>query len=161
MFDFDQYCLAAAVLFTALSLRQFRKINIVMLVNFLLFALADKLAPNDQLMILQIAYVLIGGLTVISLVKLKASPPLFVTSFLFSVYNLSIISEIVLFGSIGFHENFIVVAHSQMIIELVIMFLMSWGGFYVCRGLYSKSNYIDHIDRFFRVGSRLGSQGLT
>ena len=161
MFDFDQYCLAVAVLLTALSLRQFRIINVVMLVNFLLFALADKLAPNDQLMILQIAYVLIGGLTVISLVKLKASPPLFVTSFLFSVYNLSIISEIVLFGSIGFHENFIVVAHSQMIIELVIMFLMSWGGLYVCRGLYPKSNYIHFVDRFFRSGIRLGGQRLA
>ena len=161
MFDFDHISIAVAVLLTALSLRQFRKINMVMLANFWLFALTDKLVPDDQLMILQTSYVLIGGLTVKLLVDLKASPPLFVTTFLFSLYNFGIISEIVLFGQGAMYNNFVIVAQSQMIIELMIMFLMSWGGLYVCRGLYSKSDYIDHIDRLFRAGFRLGSKGLT
>lgn len=150
-----------AVLFTALSLRQFRIINIIMLVNFGLFALADKLAGVDQLMILHAAYLLVGGLTVISLVTLKASPPLFITTFLFSLYNLGVISEIVFFGQGEIYNNFVVVAQAQMIIELLIMFMMSWGGLYVFRRLYSKSNYIHLVDRFFRSGVRLDGQRLA
>ena len=161
MLDFDQITIAVAVLFTALSLRQFRIINIVILVNFGLFALADKLASIDQLMILHTSYVIISGLTVVSLVKLKASPPLYVTIFLFSLYNLGIISEIALFGQGEIYNNFVVVAQSQMIIELLIMFITGVGGLYVCRRLYSKSDYIHIVDRFFRSGLRLGNGWTT
>jgi len=163
--DLDQIFIAVAALFAAMSLRQFRLINIVLLLNFVLFnitshyilaALEDKPA-----MILHAVYVLIGGLTVMSLVKLKASPPIYITSFLFSVYNLSIVSEFVFFGSIGFHDNFIAVAKTQMVIELLIMFITGVGGLYVCRGLYSKSNYIRFINEFFRSGTWLGNQRLT
>lgn len=150
-----------AVILTALSLRQFRLINIVMLANFGLFALTDKLVPDDQLMILQTAYVIIGCVTVISLVTLKASPPLYVTILAFTGYNLGIVSEILFFGQIGIHANFITVAHSQMIIELLIMFITGVGGLYVCRGLYPRIDYIHHISRFFRAGPRLGNQGLA
>jgi uncharacterized membrane protein YuzA (DUF378 family) len=163
--DFDQITIVVAAILAALSLRQFRIINIVLLLNFILFEITSHyiLAALDgkPAMILHAAYVLIGGLTVISLVKLKASPPLFVTAFLFSVYNLSIVSEFVFFGSVGFHDNFIVVAQAQMIIELLIMFLMSRGGLYVCRGLYPKSNYIHFVDRFFRSGIRVFNRGIA
>ena len=154
-----------AVILTAVSLRQFRLINVVLLLNFSAFYFSSiyilEALNGKPAMILHATYVLIGGLTVISLVILKASPPLFVTSFLFSVYNLSIVSEFIFFGSIGFHDNFIVVAQAQMIIELLIMFLMGSGGLYVCRGLYPKSNYIHLIDRFFRSSVRLDGQGLA
>ena len=165
MFDFDQYCIAVAALFAALSLRQFWLINIVLLLNFLAFYITShyilEALDGKPAMILHAVYVLIGGVTVISLVKLKAAPPLFVTSFLFSVYNLSIVSEFVFIGSVGFHDNFIIVAQAQMVIELLLMFLMSWGGLYVCRGLYSKSNYIHLIDRFFRSGVRVCSRSIA
>jgi len=163
--DLDQIFIAVAAIFAALSLRQFRLISIVLLLNFVLFNITQHyiLAAlgGKPAMILHAAYVLIGGLTVISLVKLKASPPLFITSFLFSVYNLSIVSEFVFFGSIGFHDNFIAVAKTQMVIELLIMFMMSRGGLYVCRRLYSKSDYIHIVDRFFRSGLRLGNGWTT
>ena len=154
-----------AALFAALSLRQFRIINLVLLANFLAFEITSycilEALSGKPAMILHATYVLIGGITVISLVKLKASPPLFVTSFLFSGYNLSIVSEFIFFGSVGFFDNFKIVAHSQMIIELLIMFLMSWGGLNVCRGLYSKSNYIRTVNRFFRSGVGLGDKGFA
>ena len=147
-----------AVILTALSLRQFRFINIVMLANFGLFALTDKLVPDDQLMILQTAYVIIGCVTVISLVALKASPPLYVTILAFTGYNIGIISEILFFGQVGMHANFITVAHSQMIIELSIMFITGVGGLYVYRRLYPAADYIHIINRLFRVGPRMGSE---
>ena len=154
-----------AAILAALSLREFRLINFVLLLNFLTFEITShyilEALNGKPAMILHAAYVLIGGLTVISLVKLKASPPLFVTNFLFAVYNLSIVSEYVYLGSIGFHDNFEIVANSQMIIELLIMFLMSWGGCYVCRGLYPKSDYIHTLNRFFRSSVRLDGTGMA
>jgi hypothetical protein len=163
--DFDQISIVVAVILTAFSLRQFRLINLVMLANFALFNItAHYLIPllsDKPAMILHAAYVLIGGITVISLVKLKASPPLFITSLLFSVYNLSIVSEFIYFGPLGLHGNFAAVAKAQIIIELLIMFLMSRGGLYVCRGLYTEPNYIHFVDRFFKSGLRMGCQGYT
>ena len=165
MFDLDYIFIAVAAILAALSLQQFRLINIVLLLNCILFEITShyilEALNGKPAMILHAVYVLIGGLTVISLVKLKASPPLFVTSFLFSVYNLSIVSEFVFIGSVGFHDNFIVVAQAQMVIELLLMFLMSWGGFYVCRGLYPKSNYIHIVNRFFRSSVRVRNWSAT
>lgn len=112
-------------------------------------------------MILHAVYVVISGITVMLLVKLKASPPLFLATFLFSVYNLAIVGEFIFYGSVGFFDNFKAVASSQMIIELLIMFATGLGGLYVCRGLHSKSDYISLINHFFRAGIRLGNQRLT
>jgi len=106
-------------------------------------------------MILHAVYVVISGLTVTLLVKLKASPPLFLTTFIFSVYNLAIVGEFVLYGSVGFHDYFKAIASSQMIIELLIMLSMGIGGLYVCGGLCSKSNYIRSVNRLFRSRIRL------
>jgi len=160
--DFDQYCLAVAALFAALSLRQFRLVNFVMLANFTIYKITSHyilaVLNGKPAMILHAAYMVISGLTVILLVNLKASPPLFVTTLLFSGYNLAIVSEYLFFGPIGFHSNFEVVAQSQMIIELMIMFITSVGGLYVCRGLYPRANYIHIINRLFRVGPRMGSE---
>ncbi len=165
MADFDQYCIAVAAILAALSLRQFRLINFIMFVNFALFYIASyyilEALNGKPAMILHAVYVLISGLTVGLLVELKASLALYVTTFLFSLYNLSIVGEYTYFGSVGFFDNFKVVAHSQMIIELLVMFITGVGGLYVYRGLRPKSDYIRTIDRFFRIGPRLGIEGLS
>jgi len=163
--DFDQICVAVAVILAALSLRQFRMINMLLALNFTLFELSShfilSFLAGRPSMILHAIYVLIGGLTVISLVKLKSAPPLFITTFLFSVYNLAIVSEFVFLGSLGFHDNFEIVARTQMIIELLIMCLTGVGGLYVFRGLLPKSNYIHRINELFRSSVRMGGKRLA
>jgi len=166
VFDFDHISIAVAVILAALSLRQFRRINSVMLANFLLFeAVSEVMALNipeeDRLFPLHSSYAAIGCVTVISLVVLKASPPLYVTILLFTGYNIGIVSEILFFGQVGIHANFIQVAHSQMIIELLIMFITGVGSRYVYRGLYPTANYIHSINRFFRVGRRVCNRGIA
>lgn len=160
MFDFDHISIAVAVILTALSLRQFRRINIIMTANFLLFeAVSEIMALNipeeERLFPLHASYAAIGCVTVVSLVVLKASPPLYVTILAFTGYNIGIVSEVLFFGQVGIHANFIQVAHSQMIIELLIMFITGVGGLYVYRGLYPAANYLHSINRFFRVGPRV------
>lgn len=165
MIDFDHICILVAVILAAISMRQFRLVNLLLLSNFILFELAAyfilPILAGRPSMILHAVYVVIGGLTVISLVKLKASPPLFLATFLFSVYNLGTVGEFIFYGSVGFHANFESIAKAQMIIELLIMFLMGVGGLYVFRGLYSKSDYIHSVNKLFRVSPRLGYQGIS
>jgi len=165
MLDFAQVCILTAFILAVFSIQGYRLIATVLFVNFMLFK-AAALSPLQELGYpLHVAYVIISGLTVVALVRLKTSPPLYVIMFLFSVYNLLVVIEYPMYDyfgyTIGFYDNFIPVARANMIIELIFMFLISKGSAYVWSMFRPDRKYHYFIDRFFSHSWRMGSKRLA
>lgn len=165
MIDFAQLCILAAFILAAFSIQGYRLIATVLFANFMAFEAAASTGLQELGAPLHVAYVIISGLTVVALVHLKASPPLYVIMFLFSVYNLMIVIEYPMYDyfgfTVGFYDNFIPVARANMIIELLFMFLISKGSAYVWSLFRPNSKYNYFIDRFFSDCWRVGHKGLV
>jgi len=169
MLDFAQFCILTAFLLAVFSIQGYRLIATVLFVNFMLFeAVATTMLNawgNAATVPLHAAYTVIAGLTVLALVHLKASPPLYVIMFLFSVYNLVIVIEFPFYDyfgfTLGFHDNFISVARANMIFELTFMFVISKGPAYVWSKFRPNRKYHYFIDRFFSHSWRMGSKRLA
>ena len=167
--DFAQVCILAAFVLAVFSIRGYRLIATILFINFMLFeafavtmieALGDKVTLP-----LHMVYVVISGLTVLTLVYLRASPALYTIMLLYSVYNLMIVIEFPFFDRFGFalgiHDNFKPVARTQMAIELLFMLLISKWSAYVWNKFRPNSKYHYFIDRFFSDCWRMGGKRLV
>jgi len=169
MLDFAQVCILTAFILAVFSIRGYRLIAMVLFVNFMVFEASAntilKALGDAPAWPLHAVYATLSGLTVLALVYLKASPPLYFIMFLYSVYNLVVVIEYPLYDSfgftLGFHDNFIPIARAQMIIELLFMFLISKGSAYVWSKFRPNSKYHYFIDRFFSDCWRMGHKRLA
>lgn len=165
MLDFAQFCILTAFILAVFSIRGYRLIATTLFVNFMAFELAAATTLQELGYPLHVAYVLISGLTVGVLVRLRASAPLFAIMFLFSMYNLFVVIEYPMKAylgfTVGFHNNFIPVARANMIVELLFMFLISKGPAYVWNLFRPNSKYNYFVDRFFSDCFRMGFQRLA
>ena len=163
--DFAQICILTAFILAVFSIQGYRLIAAVLFVNFMAFEAAASTGLQELGYPLHAAYVIISGLTVVALVYLKASPPLYVIMFLFSVYNLLIVIEYPMYDyfgfTVGFYDNFIPVARANMAIELLFMFLISKGSAYVWSKFRPNRKYHYFIDRFFSDSWRMGHKRLV
>jgi hypothetical protein len=157
--DFDQSCVLLAAFLAATAIKRYRVICLVVFLNFALFEFLSSpiLVALDgaEAWPLHAVYVVVGGLTVAVLAKLGCTRFVYWAIFLFSVYNLAIISEYK-WGSIGFHDNFTVIARCQMVIELLSMLIMNKGSRYVWAQLHTDRSYNYLVDRIFINRFRLG-----
>lgn len=161
--DFDRVCMLLAALATIFAVERYRAASIIMFLNF---AISDIAAVNILILLdgaksypLHIVYVLISGLTIGGLVKAGSLWPLYVSIFVFLLYNLAVLSEFIWFP-VGFHANYESAATVQVSIELAMLFIMSKGCRYVCN-YFNHRTYDVFIDRFFFDSSRLGNQGAV
>jgi len=169
MLSFSDFCILAAFLSAVFSIRGYHLIATVLFVNFLLpKAAANIILPildGDEAWPLHAVYAFMAGLTVLILRYLKASPPLYIIMFLFSVYNFVIVIEYPLYDhygfTLGFHDNFIPIARGQMAIELLFMFLISKWSAYVWSMFKPNRKYNYFIDRFLSHSWRMGSKRLA
>ena len=164
MLDFSFVCITLAVVFSTYSIEKYRVVSLLLLINFIYFKVFAGLISVHQSQLPEEAthmvYMLISGLTVVGLVKLKSFLPLYTLMACFSLYNFLIILEY-RFGAFGFHANFVPIARAQMVIELLIMFAISKGGRYVWRAFNDDRDYHYFIDRLFAVCFRLGSKRMA
>jgi len=169
MIDFDQACILIAWFLAVFSIPGYRLIAMVLFVNFMAFEIAAvnilEALDGAKAWPLYAVYAVISGLTVLALRYLKASVPLFVIMFLFSVYNLMVVIEYPLYDTfgftLGFHSNFTIVAKANMIIELLFMLLISKGSAYVWSIFKPDSKYHYFIDRFLSDSFRMGNERLV
>lgn len=162
--DFAQSCILTASLLAAVSLKGYRLISLVMLLNFIIhdvtanyvLAILDG-APSWPLHALNI---LISGATIAALVKLGANRFLYSAIFCYALYNYLVLCEFVI-SPVGFHANYIPAARVQMIFELLFMVLISYLGKYLYGIFRPSNNYGALIDRIFTNRIRLGPQGVV
>lgn len=167
--DFAESCILIAALLSVFAIAGYRLIALLLFVNFLAFEASARgildLLDGDKAWPLHAVYAVLAGLTVLILRYLRASPPLYVIMFLFSVYNLIVVIEYPLYENfgftLGFHNNFIAVARANMVFELLFMFLISKGSAYVWSLFKPNSNYNHTIDRFLSHSWRMGSKRLA
>lgn len=167
--DFAQVCILTAFILSVFTIEGYRLIATTIFVNFLVYEAAAinilEALDGARAWPLHAVYCVISGLTVWVLVRLRASPPLFVITLLFSVYNLFVVIDYLLYDyfsfTLGFHDNFKPVARTQMVIELLFMFLISKWSAYVWNMFRPDRKYHYFIDRFLSDCFRMGNKGLV
>lgn len=171
MLDFDQVCILIAFVLAAFSLKGYRLIATVLLLNFMIteaFAIAILKAlggpEGDPAWPLYTTYVVISFFTILVLRYLRASPAFYTIMFLYSLYNIIVVIEFPLNNYVEFkwfNNNRESVAQAQMIIELLFMFLISHGGAYVWSKFRPNRKYHYFIDRICSDCWRMGSKRLA
>jgi len=174
MLDFDQVCILIAWLLAVFSIKGYRLIATVLLLNFMVteavaITILEALGgpEGDPAWPLYAAYVVISGLTILVLRYLRASPAFYVIMLLYSLYNLWVVIEFPLYSYFQsdwfklFNNNRKSIAEAQMIIELLYMFLISQGGAYVWNKFKPNRKYHYFIDRFFSDSFRMGDKRLA
>lgn len=167
--DFAQVCILTAFVLAVFSIRGYRLIAMVLFVNFMLFeAFAVTMIEalgDDVTLPLHVGYVIISGLTIVALVHLRASPPLYVIMFFYSVYNLAIVIEFPFYDYFGFtlgiHDNFKPIARTQMVIELLLMLLISKLSAYVWNKFRPNRKYHYFVNRICSDCFRMGHKRLV
>lgn len=165
MFEFDVFCIMIAAVLAAFSVQRFRKISLLLLINFIYFYVAAGIVgihqselPNNTL---HSVYLALSGLTIVALVILGSYWPLFMLMFVYSLYNYCILLEYE-FGGMGFHENFVAFARAQMCIELIVMLLMSAGCRHAWNRINPTYNYDNFVNSLFGCDTRrVGSERLV
>ena len=160
--DFDQSCVLLSAILTLTAVKRYRLICLVLFFNFALSefsanSILDYLDGRPSWP-LHAVYALISGLTVMALSRMGCTKFLYWAIYLFAIINYVIISEFI-WGSIGFHDNFAMIAKSQMVIELMSMLIMNKGSRYVWAQLNSDRSYVYIVDRIFVNRFRLGFKG--
>lgn len=157
--DFDQACIFIAAFLAATAVKRYRLICFIIFLNFVAHEMVSRpilhyLDGSDSWP-LHAVYVLIGGTTFMTLARIGCTRFLYWSIFIFSVYNLIIISEF-MWINFGFHNNFVKVARYQMAIELLSMLIMNQGSRYVWTKLNTDRSYVYAVDRLFVNRFRLG-----
>ncbi len=150
--DFTQACILIAAVLAALSIPRYRLIALVIFFNFVIGYLTAikvlEILDGAKAWPLHALYIIISGLTIITLLKLGGSMLLNSALFAFSLYNLAIIFEFIGSG-VGFHANYVVVARVQMVVELLFLLSMSKVVLYGWNRFKPTNSYSYFLDRLF------------